>query len=582
MITDIYTETESDYDDTDHAVSPTSSSSSWRGRNENGTITARAKTSTDKHEGEKESTKSDTEAYPLSSWVFKNYVEPILLEDSIELLKDLLGKFADWYEEESIYYNELMEECCEREELDKVESLNGQITALNSSFREQLHLIRMHCQQLDDRTDEQSDEESPETSNNTFLPQSNVASDYEADSHSTTGSTDNDGGVEPPELNDDPSLSRYDTESSDENEDDVEADSLNSQTEDDDNQEDDDMTYMLSLISDIERRIEELRNSLDVDETDSDSSNDLTESEPEEPPETEDNTSLSRLDVDTQNDLTGSEAEGKWFQAVGNSSPTDPESHDIETAGTSYKNGQDSNHLIETTESFSESQNAQSAKIIEIGTDLTESYRDINNLKTFESNKTVLDLSGDLSTGIMFGLGHHIEDLFKCEPNQQNSLVDSHEKTEKEWSVIEDITSLSDAEPQDEEAVQEINGNDQNGKHPMDRSGESPETCTKPFPQQSNTVSYDGAMIVNATELETVTEHRSVVNKGRSSETILRSKPQEIKRVKPKVKYRNHRQYETDQILTNKSENNAIWMLEVFKRYFRQHLFKSSKPPSIM
>ena len=209
----------------------------------------------------------------------------------------------------------------------------------------------------------------------------------------------------------------------------------------------------------------------------------------------------------------------------------------------------------------------------------SESYQDINNLKTVESNETVLDLSGDLSTGIMFGLGHHIEDLATCEPSQQNSLVDSNEKTEKEWSVIEDSTSLSDAEPQDEEAVREINGNDQNKKHPMDRSGGSPEPCTKPFPQQSNTASYDGAMIVNATELETVTEHKSVVNKGRSSETILRFKPQEIKRVKPKVKYRNHRQYETDQILTNKSENNAVWMLEIFKRYFRQHLFKSSKPP---
>ena len=296
------------------------------------------------------------------------------------------------------------------------------------------------------------------------------------------------------------------------------------------------------------------RNSLDVDET----------------------------DPDLQNDLTESEAEDEWFQVVGNSSPMDPESHDIETAGTSYENGQDSSHLIETTERFSEGQNAQWAKSIEIGTDLTQSNQDINNLKTVESNKTVLDLSGDLSTGIMFGLGHQIEDLFKCEPNQQNSLMDSHEKTEKEWSVIGDITSLSDAEPQDEEAVREINGNDQNEKHPMDRSGGSPETSTKPFPQQSNTVSYDGAVIVNATELETVTEHKSIVNKGRSSETILRFKPQEIKRVKPKVKYRNHRQYETDQILTNKSENNAIWMLEVFKRYFRQHLFKSSKPPSIM
>ena len=152
----------------------------------------------------------------------------------------------------------------------------------------------------------------------------------------------------------------------------------------------------------------------------------------------------------SQNDLTGSEAEDECFQAVGNSSPMDPESHDIETAGTSYKNGQDSNHLIETTERFSESQNAQSAKIIEIGTDLTESYQDVDNLKTVESNETVLDLSGDLSTGIMFGLGHHIEDLATCEPSQQNSLIDSNEETEKEWSVIEDSTSLSDAEPQDE------------------------------------------------------------------------------------------------------------------------------------
>ena len=73
--------------------------------------------------------------------------------------------------------------------------------------------------------------------------------------------------------------------------------------------------------------MEELRNSLDVDETDSDS----------------------------QNDLTVSEAEDEWFQAIGNSSPMDPESHDIETAGKPYKNGQNSRHPIETTEVFSES-----------------------------------------------------------------------------------------------------------------------------------------------------------------------------------------------------------------------------------
>ena len=438
----------------------------------------------------------DTErTYPLSSWVLENYVKPILLEDSIELIKDLLGKFANWYEEEPIYYNELIEECCEREELDKVESFNGQITALNSSFREQLHLIRMHCQQLDDWADEQSDEESPETSNEgetaitrartstdrhdidedttnswssetgtefpssssifktyvepvlkerlaekadrlakkfeswfreatksvkklveqcynkdnfkkadayfrrqakvakfhqeqqqliqyhydqlmsleerrtgqicgafdevneessetsnyTFLPRTNVASD-EADSYSLNGLTEDDGGVQPPELNDGPFLNRSDIESSDEN-------------------EDDDMTDMSSLISDIKRRIEELRNSLDVDETDSDS----------------------------QNDLTESEVEDEWFQVVGNSSPMDSESHDIETAVTSYTNGQNSRHPIETTEVFS------------------ESVQTSNNNETCESNKTVPDISAELSKGLMFGLDLHKKGLFKSD-----------------------------------------------------------------------------------------------------------------------------------------------------------------------
>ena len=150
-------------------------------------------------------------------------------------------------------------------------------------------------------------------------------------------------------------------------EDDVEADSLNRQTEDGD------MTEMSSLISDIKRRIEELRNSLDVDETDSDS----------------------------QNDLTESEAEDEWFQVVGNSSPMDSESHDIETAVTSYTNGQNSRHPIETTEVFS------------------ESFQTSNNNETFESNKTVPDISAELSKGLMFGLDLYKEGLFKSD-NSRN------------------------------------------------------------------------------------------------------------------------------------------------------------------
>ena len=411
-------ETDSDYDDTDHAVSPASSSSSWRGRNESGTIIARARTSTNKHENEKDKTQQSSfdsiTAYLLSSSILRNYVQAILLEDSVELINDLLREFKNWFREEIDFCDKLIKIYCEKEEFDKVNILMAQRTTFAQLFREQVHLIRLHCdeitareertlsemserlaeddniEQLDDWTDEQSDEESLETSNNTFLPQTNVASD-EADSYSLNGSTEDDGGVEPPELNDDPFLSRSDIESSDENEDDnmtdmissisdssndltesepeeppetedntslsrldvgihineetvksndtdmeiseeefiskmcerldeddVEADSLNSQTEDDD------MTAMSSLISDVKRRIEELRNGFDDDET----------------------------DADSQNDLTESEAEDEWFQVVGNSSPMDPESHDIETAGTSYKNGQDSSHLIETTERF--------------------------------------------------------------------------------------------------------------------------------------------------------------------------------------------------------------------------------------
>ena len=491
------------------------------------------------------------------------------LEDSIELIKDLLGKFENWYEEESIYYNELIEECCEREELDKVESFNGQMTALNGFFQEQIHLIRMHCHQINGQTEEQPEEELHETSNNTFLPQSNVASDYEAESHSTTGSTDNDGGVEAPELNDDPFLSRSDIESNSSNdltrsepeeppetedntslsrpdvgihvdeetvksnetdlgmseeqfiskmcetldEDDVEADSPNSRTEDDD------MTYMLSLISDIEQRMEELRNSFDDDET----------------------------DADSQNDLTGSEAEDECFQAVGNSSPIDPEPHDIETAGTSHKNGRDSSHSIETNRRLSGGQNGQLVKIIENGKDLTGSDQVIDYLETAESNKTVPDTLEEQTMGIEFGPDRNIH-LFKCDGKGRNDR--NYE------------TNLT------------------NGRHNKSEL-KAPEAVEEPYPPPSDLVSPD-KVTEDVSEVKTIDEDRSAESVGQSSGIIPRFKPQEIKRVKPKVKYRNHRQYETDQILTNKSEDNAVWMLEVFKRYFRQHLFKSSKPPLVL
>ena len=521
----------------------------------------------------------DTErAYPLSSWVLENYVKPILLEDSIELIKDLLGKFVNWYEEESIYYNELIEECCEREELDKVENFNGQITALNSSFREQIHLILLHCDELiareerilsemnerfaeDDniehspngQTDEQSDEESLETANNAFLPRSNVISHQdEADSYSLNGSTEDDGGVEPPELNDDPFLSRSDIESSDEN-------------------EDDDMTEMSSLISDIKRRIEELRNSLDVDETDSDSSNDLTESEPEEPPETEDNTSLSRLDVETHNEVIIETTRGKSDQIIDEETVesyeafsyvsgkritgegrkrynendenehssncfTDEQSEEEwlvtvnEADGISHKNGRDSSHSIETNRRLSGGQNGQLVKIIENGKDLTESDQVINYLETAELNKTVPDILEEQTMGIEFG------------PDQNIHLFKYDEKGRNDRNYETNLT---------------------NGRHNKSEL-KAPEAVKKPYPPPSDLVSHD-KVTEDVSEVKTINEDRSAESVGQSSGIILRFKPQEIKRVKPKVKYRNHRQYETDQILTNKSEDNAVWMQEVFK-----------------
>ena len=527
MITDIYTETESDYDDTDHAVSPTSSSSSWRGRDESGTITARARTSTNKHENEKDKTQQSSfdsiTAYLLSSSILRNYVQAILLEDSVELINDLLREFKNWFREEIDFCDKLIKIYCEKEEFDKVNILMAQRTTFAQLFREQVHLIRLHCdeitareertlsemserlaeddniEQLDDWTDEQSDEESLETSNNTFLPQTNVASD-EADSYSLNGSTEDDGGVEPPELNDDPFLSRSDIESSDEN-------------------EDDNMTDMLSSISD--------------------SSNDLTESEPEEPPETEDNTSLSRPNVgthrddetnaDPQNDLTENEAEDEWFQAVGNSSPMDPESHDIETAVTSYTNGQNNSHSIVTS--------------------IFESVQTNNNNETFESNKTVPDISAELSKELMLRLDLHKEGPFKSE-NLRNDLS---------FKTLRIMTNRK-------------------GKPPE----EPTETEEEPFHPQPDTVTHNKALNQNRSEVKIVINHNLLTSDKPLFRTKFIFKLRQVKQTRFNVKLRSHQRCKTDQILTNKTEEYAVWMLEVLRRYFRQHFFKSSKPPLVL
>ena len=495
-------ETDSDNDDTDHAVSPTSSSSSWRGRNESGTITARARSSTNKHESDKEKTQqssSGTETkYILSSSVFRDYVKPILMEDSQETIDELSRKFGNWFREETDFHEELIKHYCEKEEFDKVNIFMAQWTAVTQFFREQVHLIRLHCDcieilageertssQMNERfheddniehslncqTDEQSDEESPETANNAFLPRSNVVSHQdEADSYS-----------------------------------------LNSQTEDDDNQEDDDMTYMLSLISDIERRMEELRNSFDNDET----------------------------DADSQNDLTESEAEDEWFQAVGNSSPMDPESHDIETVDTSYKNGQNSRHPIETTEVFS------------------ESVQTSNNNETFESNKTVPDISAELSKGLMFGLDLHKEGLFKSD-NSWNDGNNENLRNDLSYKTLRIMTNRKGKQPE-----------------------EPTETEEEPFRPQPDTVTHNKAVNQNRSEVKAVINHYLVTNNKPLSRTESRSERQ-IKRIESNFNYQHRQIRETDQIMTDKMEKATIWMLQVLKRYFRQHIFKSSKPPSIM
>ena len=245
-------ETDSDNDDTDHAFSPTPLFSSRRGRNEGETAITRARTSTDKHESENESTNSGTETeYILSSSVLRDYVQLILLEDSVEPINDLLREFRNWFREETDFREELIKIYCEKEEFDKVNIFMAQCTTFAQFFREQ---VRLHCDEIlareertlsemnerfaeDDniehslncQTDEQSDEESLETANNAFIPRSNVIFHQdEADSYSLNGSTEDDGGVEPLELNDGPFLSRFVIESSDDNEDDDMTDMLSS------------------------------------------------------------------------------------------------------------------------------------------------------------------------------------------------------------------------------------------------------------------------------------------------------------------------------------------------------------------
>ena len=110
----MFTETDSDYDDTDHTVSPTFSSSSWRGRNESGTITARAKTSTYKHESDEDSAVSwsswtGTEFSSLSS-IFETYVKPVLNEDSIESVKRLAEELKNWFREVRKFMTKMAEE----------------------------------------------------------------------------------------------------------------------------------------------------------------------------------------------------------------------------------------------------------------------------------------------------------------------------------------------------------------------------------------------------------------------------------------------------------------------------------------
>ena len=117
------------------------------------------------------------------------------------------------------------------------------------------------------------------------------------------------------------------------------------------------------------------------------------------------------------------------------------------------------------------------------------------------------------------------------------------------------------------------------------RKGKQPEEPTEteeePFRPQPDTVTHKKTVNQNWSEVKAVISHYLVTNGKPLSRTESRFERQ-VKRIESNFDYQHRQIQETDRIMTDKTEKVTIWMLQVLKRYFRQHLFKSSKPPSIM
>ena len=149
----------------------------------------------------------------------------------------------------------------------------------------------------------------------------------------------------------------------------------------------------------------------------------------------------------------------------------------------------------------------------------------------------------------MFGLDLHKEDLFKSE-NLRNDLS---------FKTLRIMTNRKGKQPE-----------------------EPTETEEEPFRPQPDTVTQNKALNQNRSEVKTVINHNLLTSDKPLFRTKFIFKLRKVKQTRFNVKLRSHQRCKTDQILTNKTEEYAVWMLEVLRRYFRQHLFKSSKPPLVM
>ena len=145
-------ETDSDYDDTDHAASPTSSSSSWRGRNEGETAITRARTSTDEHESDEDSAVSWSSGtgteFPSLSSIFETYVKPVLNENSIESVKRLAEEFKNWFRDVRKSMTKIAEELYDNDDLAKARVYSGRRAIVDRFYEKYKPLIQDHYHQF--------------------------------------------------------------------------------------------------------------------------------------------------------------------------------------------------------------------------------------------------------------------------------------------------------------------------------------------------------------------------------------------------------------------------------------------------